>query len=66
MYMYLQHGRVKVRSSEEQDRARKKERDDKASAYKTVMAQIFNKVGVVNMWVWSNTCSSFLARVWLP
>ncbi|XP_064395199.1 geranylgeranyl transferase type-2 subunit alpha-like isoform X2 [Halichondria panicea] len=37
------HGRVKVRSSEEQDRARKKERDDKASAYKTVMAQIFNK-----------------------
>ncbi len=55
-----------MRSSEEQDRARKKERDDKASAYKTVMAQIFNKVGVVNMWVWSNTCSSFLARVWLP
>ncbi len=48
MYMLLQHGRVKVRSSEEQERARKKERDDKASAYKTIMARIFNKVGVAN------------------
>ena len=45
MYLlHLQHGRVKVRSTAEQEEAKRKEREEKVKIYREITSKIYKKV----------------------
>lgn len=42
--LLMQHGRVKVKTSEEQEAAKKKEKEEKVRVYREVTGRIYEKV----------------------